>query len=124
MKIKGFYIRSHSLPLHIRGVQLFLSTYWPLGILKDLWGTSLARLLVGLSHYYWVISALQILGAAAGKSLCAACIGSAWTSDRKYSLYHLFMNPAGIVMAIVDPLVYCLRRQSPTLLRDFCATDV
>ena len=28
---KGFPVFSHSLPSHIRRVQLFLSTYWPLG---------------------------------------------------------------------------------------------
>src|ERR1700736_6419187 len=31
-KNHAFYIPSHSLPSHIRHVQLFLATYWPHGI--------------------------------------------------------------------------------------------
>src|SRR4030095_3153185 len=93
--------------------------------------TGLAGQFIGalfLSHYYWAICALQILGGALllVNRFCAAGISAAWPSDRKHSLvscvpesgWHKNGNYCD------DPLVHCFLQQSPALLRDLCATDI
>jgi len=70
-----------------------------------------------LSHYYWVIAALQILGGALllvnrFVPLALVLLGPVIVN---ILLYHMFLNPAGIGMAIVVTIlwfiVFCSNRQ-------------
>src|ERR1700753_3284447 len=73
--------------------------------------TGLAGQFIGalfLSHYYWVVAALQILGGALLLAnrfvpLALVLLGPVIVN---ILLYHVFLNPAGITLAIVMTILW------------------
>ena len=73
--------------------------------------TGLAGQFIGalfLSHYYWVVAALQILGGALLLAnrfvpLALVLLGPVIVN---ILLYHVFLNPAGIALAIVMTILW------------------
>jgi len=79
-----------------------------------------------LSHYYWVVAALQIAGGLLllvnrFVALALVLLGPVIVN---ILCYHVFLNQAGARSRCNDSLVHRLLRESPTLLRNICAADV
>src|SRR6266496_2995380 len=72
-----------------------------------------------VSHYYYVVAGLQVIGGAiAGEPICAARVSYSWTSNREHNFVSPVFESSGHSLGnrLSNLVVHCFLRSSPILL--------